>query len=117
MDQKFIKSILLGSLVVGNLAFGSFKANATGFHQGMNHSGIAVSSTKFYEVLAQTKFDQLVYNFGRPDDIQTLKDTSGAKVGSVWVYHHAVKDENNMRDAHFVIIDEKVQYATLSDPS
>ena len=113
MNQKFIKSALLGGLVAGSLALGSFNANATGFHQEIIHNGMTISSAKFYEVLGKTNFDQLVYNFGRPDDIQTLKNTSGEKIGSVWVYNHAVKVENNMRDARIVVIDNKLQYATL----
>ena len=117
MNQKFIKSVVLGGLVASSLVLGSYKANATGFHQGINHNGMSVTSAKFYEVLAKTKFDQLVYNFGRPDDIQSLKDTSGAKVGTVWVYRDAVKVENNMRDARIVVIDGKLQYATLADPT
>ena len=61
--------------------------------------------------------DQLGYNFGAPDEIQTLKDTTGAIVGSVWVYHNAVQKEDGKQDAHFVIVDGKLQYATLSDAS
>jgi hypothetical protein len=117
MNQKFIKSVLLGSLVVSSLAFGSFKVNAAGFHEGNNNNGIAVSADKFYKVLAKTNTDHLGYNFGAPDEIQTLKDTTGAKVGSVWVYHDAVQSEAGKKDAHFVIINGKLQYATLSDAS
>ncbi len=117
MNQKFIKSAVLGGLVASSLVLGSFKANAAGFHAGSNNNGIAVSSDKFYQVLAKTNMDRLGYNFGAPDEIQTLKDTTGAKVGSVWVYHNAVQKEDGKQDAHFVIIDGKLQYATLSDAS
>jgi hypothetical protein len=117
MNQKFIKSVVLGGLVASSLALGTFKANAAGFHEGNNNNGIAVSSDKFYQVLAKTNMDRLGYNFGAPDEIQTLKDTTGAKVGSVWVYHNAVQKEDGKQDAHFVIIDGKLQYATLSSAS
>jgi hypothetical protein len=117
MNQKFIKSIFLGSLVAACLALGSFKANANGFHAGLNNKGIAISANKFNEVLANTNIEQLGYNFGAPDEIQTLKDTLGTKVGSVWIYHDAVKKDNNLQDVHFVIVNGKLQYATLSNAS
>ena len=117
MNQKFIKSAALVSLVVSTLVFGSFKANATGFHEGNNNNGIAVSADKFYQVLAKTNIDHLGYNFGAPDEIQALKDTTGAQVGYVWVYHNAVQNEESKQDAHFVIIDGILQYATLSNAS
>lgn len=115
MSQKFIKSVLLGSLVAGTLVFGSFKANAAGFHEGIKNHGIAVSSSKFYEVLARTNTDHVGYNFGAPDEMQKLKDTAGNKVGTVWVYRDAVKKDNGMQDASIVIIKGELQYATLSD--
>lgn len=117
MNQKFIKSATLVSLVASALIFGSFKANATGFHEGHNNNGITVSTDKFYQVLAKTNIDHLGYNFGAPDEIQALKDTNGATVGYVWVYRNAVQNEASKQDAHFVIIDGKLQYATLSDAS
>ncbi len=117
MNQKFIKNIFINSLLVGGLAVSSIQANAEGFHHGKNRNGIAVSSAKFYEVLAKTNMDQLGYNFGMPDEIQPLKDTSGARVGSVWVYHNAVQKENGARDANFIIVNDELQYATLSDAS
>jgi hypothetical protein len=114
MNQKFIKNVFINSLLVGSLAVSSMQANAEGFHHGKNRNGIAVSSAKFYEVLATTKMDQLGYNFGMPDEIQPLKNASGARVGLVWVYHDAVQKENGMQDAHFVIINGELKYATLS---
>lgn len=117
MNHKFIKSIFLGSLVAACLALGSFKANAVGFHEGLNNNGIAISANKFNEILANTNMEKLGYNFGAPDEIQTLKDTLGTKVGSVWIYHDAVKKGSNMQDAHFVIVNGQLQYATLSDAS
>ncbi|MGB7816778.1 MAG: hypothetical protein WBL28_10560 [Methylotenera sp.] len=117
MNQKFIKNIFINSLLVGGLAVSSMQANAEGFHHGKNRNGIAVSSAKFYEVLAKTNMDHLGYNFGMPDEIQPLKNTSGARVGSVWVYHGAVQKENTVQDANFVVIDGELKYATLSNAS
>ena len=117
MNQKFINTVFTSTLLVGGLVLSSLHAKAEGFHEGLNNHGKTISSAKFYEVLAKTKMDHLGYNFGKPDEIQALKDTSGAKVGSVWVYRDAVQKDNGMQDAHFVIIDGKLQYATLSDAS
>ncbi len=117
MNQKFINNVFINGLLVGSLALSSLQANAEGFHEGNNNNGIAVSSTKFYQLLAKTNMDHLGYNFGAPDEIQTLKDTTGAKVGSVWIYHDAVQKEDGKQDAQFVIINGKLQYATLSDAS
>jgi len=117
LNQKFIKNVFINTLIVGSLAVSSMHANAEGFHHGNNRNGIAVSSAKFYEVLAKTNMDHLGYNFGMPDEIQPLKDTSGARVGTVWVYHAAVQKENGARDANFIIINGELQYATLSDAS
>ncbi len=117
MNQKFIKNIFINSILVGGLLVSTMQANAAGFHKGNNNDGKTVSSAKFYEVLAKTNVDHLGYNFGMPDEIQPLKNTSGAMVGYVWVYHDAVQKENSMQDAHFVIINGELQYATLSDAS
>ena len=117
MNQKFISKIFINSLLVGGLVVSSLQANAEGFHKGLNNNGKTISSTKFYEMLTKTKLDHLGYNFGKPDEIQTLKDTSGARVGSVWVYHDAVQKDNSLQDARFVIIKGELQYATLSNAS
>jgi hypothetical protein len=117
MNQKFIKNIFIPSLLIGGLLASTLPANAAGFNKDKNNNGTTMSSTKFYEVLAKTKMDQLGHNFGMPDEIQALKDTSGNRVGLVWVYHDAVKKENSMQDAHFVIINGELQYATLSNAS
>ena len=117
MNQKFIKNVIINSLLAGGLVLSSLQANAEGFHEGLNNNGIAVSSAQFNQMLAKTKIDHLGYNFGKPDEIQTLKDTSGARVGSVWVYHDAVQKDGIKQDAHFVIVKGELQYATLSDAS
>lgn len=117
MNQKFISTVLTNALVVGGLVVSSLHAHANGFHEGLNNQGKTISSAKFYEVLSKTKLDHLGYNFGKPDEIQTLKDTAGATVGSVWVYHNAVQKEKEMQDARFVIVNGELQYATLSKAS
>ena len=117
MNQKFISKVFISSLLVGGLVASSLQANAEGFHEGLNNHGKTISSAKFYDMLAKTKLDHLGYNFGKPDEIYALKDTSGARVGSVWVYHDAVQKDNSLQDARFVIIKDELQYATLSDAS
>ena len=114
MNQKFISQVFINSLLLGSLVVSSIQANAVGFHEGLNNHGKTISSAKFYEMLAKTNVDHLGYNFGKPDEIYALKDTAGAKVGSVWVYHNAVQVENAVQDARFVIIKGELQYAALS---
>ena len=115
MNQKFIKSAVLGSLVASSFALTTFKADAAGFHVGNNNDGIAITTLQFNTMLAKTNLDHLGYNFGAPDEIQTLKDTAGARVGSVWVYHNAVQKDGNKQDVSFMIVNGKLQYATLSE--
>lgn len=117
MNQKFISKIFINSLLAGGLVASSLQANAEGFHEGLNNHGKTISSAKFYEMLANTKTDHLGYNFGKPDEIQTLRDTDGARIGSVWVYRDAVQKDNNLQDARFMIIKGELQYATLSNAS
>ena len=82
MNQKFIKSVLVGSLIAA-----SMQTSAAGFNKdNSNKNGKVMSATQFYQVLASTKSDQLAANFGFPDQIQTLKNTAGETEGVVWVY-------------------------------
>jgi hypothetical protein len=115
MNQKFISKVFISSLLLGGMVLSSLQANAEGFHEGLNNHGKTISSAQFYEMLAQTKIEHLGYHFGKPDEIYALKDTAGARVGSVWVYHDAVQNDNNLHDARFVIINGELQYAALSD--
>jgi hypothetical protein len=115
MNQKFITNRIINSLIVAGLLATSVQANAEGFHEGNNNHGIAISAIKFNEVLANTNTEQLGYNFGSPDEIQMLNGTDGERVGSVWVYHDAVQKDGSKQDAHFVIVNGKLQYATLSN--
>ena len=117
MNQKFIKNVLTGSLLVGSFVLSSLQANAAGFHAGLHNNGITVSAAKFNDLLANTNMEQLGYHFGAPDEIQTLNGTDGERVGSVWVYRNAVQKDGSKQDAHFVIVNGKLQYATLSDAS
>jgi hypothetical protein len=117
MNQKFINTVFTNTLLIGGLVMSSLQANATGFHEGLNNNGIAVSTAKFNEILANTNMEHLGYNFGAPDEIQTLNGTDGERVGSVWVYRNAVQKDGSKQDARFVIVNGKLQYATLSDAS
>ncbi len=117
MNQKFIKNVFINSLFVAGLVASSAQVNAAGFNKDKNNNGKIMTSTEFYQVLAKTKMDQLGKNFGMPDDIQTLKNTTGETEGVVWVYRDAVKKADHMLDARFVIIDGEMKYVTLSNAS
>ena len=100
MNQKFIKSVLVGSLIAA-----SMQTSAAGFNKdNSNKNGKVMSATQFYQVLASTKSDQLAANFGFPDQIQTLKNTAGETEGVVWVYRDAVKKTEGMQDARLSLI-------------
>jgi hypothetical protein len=115
MNQKFIQSAVLGSLMFGVLAFGTFNANATGFNKKINNDGKVVSANQFYEMLDNTKPTEVAVKFGMPDTITTLKDSAGAKAGVVWTYKNAVAKENAQLDANFVFVAGKFKYVTLSN--
>ncbi len=117
MNQKFINHAFINTVLVGGLVVSSLQANAAGFHQGLNNNGIAVSSSQFDALLANTNMEHLGYNFGAPDEIQTLNGTDGERVGSVWVYRNAVKKDGSKQDARFVIVNGHLEYATLSKAS
>ena len=57
--KQILKSALLGSLVIGTLAFGSFKANAAGFNQKVAHDGITISPIKFDDVIHKISSNQI----------------------------------------------------------
>jgi hypothetical protein len=116
---ELLKSAFLGSLVLGSLAAGSLAANAnsasktTLSHFGLNHFGV-MSSTEFYELVKQTKPNQVATNFGNPDEMITLKNAAGQAEGVVWVYHKAVLAQKSLHDARFVLINGEMKYVTLS---
>ena len=117
MNQKFINTVITSALLIGGIAATSLQANAAGFHEGNNNHGIAISLDQFNALLTKTNMEHLGYHFGAPDEIQTLKNTTGTRVGSVWVYHDAVQKDGSKQDVRFVIIGGKLQYANLSNAS
>jgi hypothetical protein len=111
MNQKFIKNILVGGFIALSL-----QANAAGFNKSVaNADGKVMTSSKFYEILAKTKTDQITANFGVPDQMLTLKNTAGETQGVVWVYESAVKKADGLKDARFVIIQGELKYVALSN--
>jgi hypothetical protein len=114
MNENIMKGIVLSSLVFGALVTSSFNANAAGFNKEPNNDGTSMSSTKFYEVLAKTKPDQLASNFGIPDQIQTLRGTKGEVEGIIWIYHDAVLKQAGNQDARFILIAGEMKYVSLS---
>lgn len=59
--QQIFKSVFLGGLVLGTLAFGSFKANATGINQNISHATNFNTSTIFNSTL-EIKLSNLLAN-------------------------------------------------------
>ena len=74
--QQFIKSAILGSLVIGTLTFGSFKGNATEFNQNIARVGEVMLAIEFYNVyngLEKTLPKQVSYILNGSDEINTKK--------------------------------------------
>jgi hypothetical protein len=71
MNQTIIHSILVGGLLAASL-----QAEAAGFNKFDNGNGKVMSSTRFYQVLAETKPDQIAAKFGFPDQMQTIKNST-----------------------------------------
>lgn len=115
MMKELAKSILLGSLVLSGVAFGSFEAHASGFNQNAAHDGKVMSAIKFQDILNKTSPNQLATNFGKPDEIVTMKNASGDVEGVMWVYHDAVLKTHGLMDARFVLVNGQMKYVTLSD--
>jgi hypothetical protein len=115
MNQKFIQSAVLGSLMFGVLVFGQFDANATGFNKNVNNNGKVVSANQFYDMLDQTKPNEIAVKFGMPDTISTLKDAKGTQAGVVWTYKNAVAKDSEELDANFVFVAGEFKYVTLSN--
>lgn len=112
MNQKFIRNIVMSSIVLGATAMA---ANATGFNNSV--TGKALPSEKFYEIVGKTKPNQVAVNFGTPDKIATMRDTSGKVSGVVWTYKDAVASEDKKLDANFVLVNGQFKYVTLSNAS
>ena len=115
INKELVKSILLGSLVLTSLALGSFKASASGFNQNAANDGKVMSAIKFQDILDKTSPNQLASNFGKPDEIVTMKNASGDVAGVMWVYHDAVLKTHGLMDARFVLVNGQMKYVTLSD--
>lgn len=115
MNQKFIQSAVLGSLMLGVLVFGNFNANATGFNKTINNNGKVISSNQFYEILDKTEANEVAKTFGMPDTITTLKNADGELAGVVWTYQKAVSKQNLELDANFVYVEGVFKYVTLSN--
>ena len=69
--QQFIKSAILGSLVIGTLTFGSFKCNASEFYQNIARVGEVTLAIKFYNGLEKTLPKQVSYILNGSDEINT----------------------------------------------
>jgi len=117
MNQKFIKNVLIGSAMLGSVVLNSVSVNAEPLINDTNILDKSMSTSQFQEVLATTKKQQLATKFGLPDQIKSLKNTSGEMVGVVWVYHDKVVSTSGKQDALLMIIDGEMKYITLSDAS
>jgi hypothetical protein len=115
MNQKFIQSAVLGSLMFGAVIFGQFNANATGFNKNVNNNGKVVSANQFYDMLDQTKASEIAIRFGMPDTITTLNDANGNQAGVVWTYKNAVDKDSEKLNANFVFVAGEFKYVTLSN--
>lgn len=49
-----------------------------------------MSSTQFYQLLAETKSDQIAVKFGFPNQIQTFRNATFETAGVKWIYRDAV---------------------------
>jgi len=112
---ELIKSAFLGTLVIGSLVAVTLNASADGNNRGISSPIKAMTATQFYDLVKQTKPNQLATNFGKPDEIITLKGAAGEAKGVVWVYHNVVLAQKSLRDARFVLINGELKYVTLSD--
>ncbi len=115
MKLELLKSALLGSLVIGSLVAVTLNASADSTSTNISSPIKAMSPTQFYNLLKQTKPNQVATNFGNPDEMITLKSATGEAKGVVWVYHNAVLGQKSLHDARFVLINGEMKYVTLSD--
>ena len=115
LKLELLKSVFLGSLVIASLSVGALNANTNNVNKMNVVKHKTMSSTQFYDLLKQTKPNQVATNFGNPDEMITLKSAAGEAAGIVWVYHNAVLDQKNLHDARFVLINGEMKYVTLSD--
>lgn len=109
MKYKIIELLLASSLLT------CLTANAEGFNQGTKHNGEIMTSVAFYQMLRQTKPDQVAAHFGSPDKTQILRTATGDQEGVVWVYREAVHTDEGIKDANFIIVKGYLKYVTLSN--
>lgn len=114
MKLELLKSAFLGSLVLGSLAASSLKAGISDNSKSMIAHKNIMSSSQFYDLVKQTKPNQVASNFGKPDEMLILKNNNGNPEGVVWVYHNAVFAQKSLHDARFVLINGEMKYVTLS---
>lgn len=115
MNQKFIQSAVLGSIMVGVLAFSNFSANAKGFNKNINNNGKPISTNQFYDILNKTEKEDVAKTFGKPDSITTLRNDDGELAGVIWTYQDAVSKKSGKFDANFVYVAGQFKYVTLSN--
>lgn len=115
MNQKFIQSTLLGSILIGVLTFGNFSANATGFKTPVTNNGQAITANQFYGLLNKTAPTEVAKTFGMPDKISSLNGAEGNLEGVIWTYEDAVAEKNEKLDANLVFIHGEFKYVTLSN--
>lgn len=114
-----MKSVLLSKLVVSSLVASSLvlsaQSQASGFNKNAADDGKVMSSIKFYDMVERTQPNQVATNFGKPDEIVTMKNAAGDVAGVVWIYHDAVLKYHGMMDASFVLVNGQMKYVTLTD--
>ncbi|MBC7755948.1 MAG: hypothetical protein H7Z20_04740 [Bdellovibrio sp.] len=114
MKSELIKSAVLGGLVIGSLVALTQNASADAANTANSSAIKVMSPTQFYDLVKQTKPNQVASNFGKPDEMITLKSAAGEAKGVVWVYHNVVVAQKSLRDARFVLINGEMKYVTLS---
>lgn len=115
MNQKFIQSTVLGSIMVAAFVFSNFSANANGFNKNINNNGKSISTNQFYDILNKTEKEDVAKTFGKPDSISTLRNDSGELAGVIWTYQDAVSKKEVKFDANFVYVAGQFKYVTLSN--
>ena len=114
MKLELLKSAFLGCLVMVSLVATTLNISADAANTGKSSAIKTMSPTQFYDLVKQTKPNLLATNFGKPDEMITLKSAAGEAKGVVWVYHKAVIAQKSLQDARFVLINGEMKYVTLS---
>lgn len=117
MKLELLKSAFLGCLVMVSLVATTLNISADAANTGKSSAIKTMSPTQFYELVKQTKPNQVATNFGKPDEMITLKSANGDAKGIVWVYHKIVVAQKTLRDARFVLINGEMKYVMLSGAS